>query len=44
MPRKVITRFSGALRKVDIELFLSKMIEVISLTLADEEKETGEMG
>ena len=44
MPKPIITRFSGALRKVDVEMFLSKVVEVINLKLAEEDKETGDMG
>ncbi|XP_078382607.1 E3 ubiquitin-protein ligase rnf213-alpha-like isoform X3 [Oculina patagonica] len=44
MPRQIMTHFSAALKKVDIELFLSKVVEVISLWLAQEEEQTGEMG
>ncbi|CAH3041022.1 unnamed protein product, partial [Porites evermanni] len=44
MPKKVITRFSGALRrKVDVHLFLTKVVEVICVSLAEEEEEIGEM-
>ena len=44
MPKKVVTRFSGALRrKVDVHLFLTKVVEVICVSLADENEETGEM-
>ena len=44
MTKTIITRFSGALRKVDVEMFLSKVVEVINLKLAEEDKETGDMG
>ena len=44
MLKKVITRFSGALRrKVDVHLFLTKVVEVICVSLAEEEEEIGEM-
>ena len=44
MPKKVVTRFSGALRrKVDVHLFLTKVVEVICVSLAEEEEEIGEM-
>ena len=44
MPKKVVTRFSVALRrKVDVHLFLTKVVEVICVSLAEEEEENGEM-
>ena len=44
MPKKVVTRFSEALRrKVDVHLFLTKVVEVICVSLAEEEEEIGEM-
>ena len=44
MPKKVVTRFSGALkRKVDVHLFLTKVVEVICVSLAEEKEEIGEM-
>ena len=44
MPKKVVTRFSGALRKkVDVHLFLTKVVEVICVSLGEEKEETGEM-
>ena len=44
MPRTVLTHFSKALRKIDVGLFLSNVVEVINLRLAGEDKESGEMG
>lgn len=44
MPRTVMTHFSAALKKVNIELFLSKVVEVISLWLPQEDEQTGDMG
>ena len=44
MPRTVMTRFSAALKKVNVELFLSKVVEVISLWLPQEDEQTGDMG
>ena len=44
MPRKVMTHFSAELKKVDIDLFLSKVVEVISLWLPQEDEQTGDMG
>lgn len=39
----MITRFSGALRKIDVELFLSKLVEVIISRLPQEDEGVGEM-
>ena len=40
----MVTRFSGALRKIDdVELFLSKLVEVIISSLPQEDKGVGEM-
>ena len=44
MPKTIITRFSGALGKVDVEMFLSKVVEVINLELAEEDEKNGDMG
>lgn len=44
MPRAVMTHFSAALKKVNIEMFLSKVVEVISLWLPQEGEQTGDMG
>ena len=44
MPRKVMLRFSAELKKVNIDLFLSKVVEVITLWLPQENEQTGEMG
>lgn len=44
MPRAVTTHFSAALKRINTELFLSKVIEVISSRLAREEEQTGDMG
>lgn len=44
MPRAVMTHFSAALKKINIELFLSKVVEVISLWLPQEDEQTGDMG
>ena len=44
MPRRIMANFSAALKKVDIESFLSNVIEVITLRLAQEDEQTGEMG
>lgn len=43
MPRGIVTRFSAALKKMNVDLFLSQVVEVISLTLAQEEEGTGDM-
>lgn len=45
MPTRLMTQFSGALTKkaVDVHLFLTKVVEVISVRLAEEKKEFGEM-
>ena len=45
MPTRLMTHFSGALTKkaVDVHLFLTKVVEVISVRLAEEKKECGEM-
>lgn len=43
MQRPAITRFSAALKKVNVDLFLSRIIEVISLMLTHEEDVTGEL-
>jgi len=44
MPRKVMIRFSSSLKKgVNPELFLSKVVEVIRLRLAEEDEQTGDM-
>lgn len=43
MSRAAITRFSAALKKMDIDLFLSRVIEVICLMLAHDEDTIGEM-
>ena len=42
MPRKAITRFSAAMKRVNIELFLSEVVEVISLWLPQEDEQTGD--
>jgi len=39
-----MTHFSAALKKINIELFLSKVVEVISLWLPQEDEQTGDMG
>ena len=44
MLRIVKTHFSAALKKINTELFLSKVIEVISSRLAQEDEQTGDMG
>jgi hypothetical protein len=44
MPRAVMIHFSEALKKVNIEMFLSKVVEVISLWLPQEDEQTGDMG
>ena len=44
MSRTVTTHLSAALKKVNIELFLSKVVEVISLWLPQEDEQTGDMG
>ena len=43
MPRRIMTNFSAALKEVNIESFLSNVIEVITLRLAQEEEQNGEM-
>ena len=43
MPRTVMTHFSAALKNVNIELFLSEVVEVISLWLPQEDEQTGDM-
>jgi len=40
----MILHFTAALRKVNVELFLSKVVEVIILKLGQEDKDNGEMG
>ena len=44
MPKTMIVHFTAALRKVNVELFLSKVVEVIILKLGQEDKDNGEMG
>ncbi|PFX15559.1 E3 ubiquitin-protein ligase RNF213 [Stylophora pistillata] len=43
MPRPTITRFSAALKKINVDLFLSRVIEVISLMHAHDEDAISEM-
>ena len=37
MPRLAVTRFSATLKKMNVDLFLSRVVEVITLVLAHEE-------
>ena len=43
MPRDTIALLSAALKKMDVDLFLRRMIEVISLQLVYEEERNREM-
>ena len=36
MPRLAVTRFSATLKKMNVDLFLSRVVEVITLVLAHE--------
>lgn len=37
MPQLAVTRFSATLKKMKVDLFLSRVVEVIALVLAHEE-------
>lgn len=45
MPTRLMTQFTGALTRkaVDVHVFLSKVVEVISVRLAEEKKEYGDL-
>ena len=44
MPRDTIALLSAALKRMEVELFLRRVIEVISLLLVHEEERNREMG
>ena len=45
MPTRLMIQFSGALTRkaVDVHVFLTKVVEVISVRLAEEKKEYGDL-
>ena len=44
MPRDTIALLSAALKRMEVDLFLRRVIEVISLLLVREEERNREMG
>lgn len=44
MPRDTIALLSAALKRMEVDLFLRRVIEVISLLLVHEEERNREMG